>query len=181
MYTIQTTKPMSHPCGFCNSHNHEYCPGTIVNGDETTALRCSCVECTPPLRCVNCNSRTEVNPELHICEDRDQCAARIEQSRKEAHEKLWKGRTPTRIPGASPSARKTSRKNAPARVGKCLCCGKPTKGGRFLPGHDSKYLSTVVDAVREKGASVDGIAGLMADEGCPETLIAKFKRKFDTK
>ncbi len=28
-----------------------------------------------------------------------------------------------------------------ARSGKCECCGEPTKGGRFLPGHDAKLAS----------------------------------------
>lgn len=23
----------------------------------------------------------------------------------------------------------------------CLCCGEPTQGGRFLPGHDARYAS----------------------------------------
>jgi hypothetical protein len=27
---------------------------------------------------------------------------------------------------------------------RCLCCGEPTKGGKFLPGHDSKYLTTKI-------------------------------------
>ena len=27
----------------------------------------------------------------------------------------------------------------------CKCCGEPTKGGRFLPGHDSRYLSRLVE------------------------------------
>jgi hypothetical protein len=37
------------------------------------------------------------------------------------------------------------RKKAPPRStsGKCECCGEPTRGGRFLPGHDAKLASAL--------------------------------------
>lgn len=34
-------------------------------------------------------------------------------------------------------------------VGKCECCGDPTKGGRFLPGHDARLGSRLVQQVAE--------------------------------
>lgn len=29
------------------------------------------------------------------------------------------------------------------KVGKCECCGEPTRGGKFLPGHDAKLASAL--------------------------------------
>lgn len=34
------------------------------------------------------------------------------------------------------------------RAGKCECCGDPTKGGRFLPGHDAKLASSLKERVQ---------------------------------
>lgn len=33
--------------------------------------------------------------------------------------------------------------------GTCECCGEPTRGGRFLPGHDAKYISKLKAKVME--------------------------------
>lgn len=35
-----------------------------------------------------------------------------------------------------------------ATSGKCECCGEPTRGGRFLPGHDAKLVSALVQRIR---------------------------------
>lgn len=35
-----------------------------------------------------------------------------------------------------------------ATSGVCDCCGEPTKGGRFLPGHDAKLASRLKDQVK---------------------------------
>lgn len=35
----------------------------------------------------------------------------------------------------------------PTGPGKCRCCGEPTKGGSFLPGHDSKFLTRLAEMV----------------------------------
>jgi hypothetical protein len=34
------------------------------------------------------------------------------------------------------------------KSGKCECCGEPTRGGRFLPGHDAKLVSRLVEKIR---------------------------------
>lgn len=37
------------------------------------------------------------------------------------------------------------------KAGKCECCGEPTRGGRFLPGHDARLASALVARVRTAG------------------------------
>ena len=46
------------------------------------------------------------------------------------------------------ATKKTTRVRKPSppkpTTGKCECCGEPTKGGRFLPGHDARLASRLV-------------------------------------
>ena len=37
------------------------------------------------------------------------------------------------------------------KVGACECCGEPTRGGRFLPGHDARLASALVTRIRDNG------------------------------
>lgn len=37
-------------------------------------------------------------------------------------------------------------KASASKTGECLCCGGATKGGNFQPGHDSRYVSELVEA-----------------------------------
>lgn len=56
--------------------------------------------------------------------------------------------------GAAPA---TARRGAapPAMGRECLCgCGGHTRGGRFLPGHDSKYLNVLIGLPAEQGESM---------------------------
>jgi hypothetical protein len=45
------------------------------------------------------------------------------------------------------------KKDPKPAVGKCECCGDPTKGGRFLPGHDAKLGSRLVGEVTKSGSA----------------------------
>lgn len=41
----------------------------------------------------------------------------------------------------------------PKGPGACECCGEPTRGGRFLPGHDARLASALVARIRSGGDS----------------------------
>jgi hypothetical protein len=43
---------------------------------------------------------------------------------------------------------RTAPKKPKPRTGECECCGEPTRGGRFLPGHDAKLVSTLLERIR---------------------------------
>lgn len=176
MYKVQTVRPMSMPCGFCKSGKHGFCPGVVLNGDETTALTCPCDGCEVRLRCVNCYIREGVNPTTCTCDDLDACATRIETARKNAREKLFGGHDRPSTPGNAPRSTKTPRSARPTRAGQCLCCGEATKGGLFLPGHDSKYLNARVEDISGVTAPGD-VEDRMRADGCSDALIAKFRKR----
>lgn len=58
----------------------------------------------------------------------------------------------------------------PGGGGVCGCCGGPTKGGKFLPGHDSKYLNQLL-VNPDRGRAAE-----LADQVSPA-----FRRKFDAR
>lgn len=60
------------------------------------------------------------------------------------------------------------------RKAACRCCGEPTKGGTFLPGHDARYISSLARDV-ELGC-LDKEAALSAVNDKP-ALMAKLERK----
>lgn len=162
-----TTAQKTITCGFCDTGAHGLCPGGVRNGDGTIVL-CVCPERYNPgncnagiVRCTDCQNRRsgEVNTDTWKCIDRDACAA--EQQRKvdsnpfvqqmakvrAAREALERS-APTRTAPSAPRSSETPER--PREVSSsgsraCLClCGGHTKGGKFLPGHDSKYLNALV-------------------------------------
>lgn len=63
----------------------------------------------------------------------------------------------------------------------CTCgCGDQTKGGKFLPGHDARYVSERVSAIFTSGkhsakAEKDQRAKIKKD-GVSDALVAKFEK-----
>lgn len=168
----------THKCGFCLDDAHERCPSGVRNGDQVTIITCGCgCERSKQRRCLVCGNREQddVDPEFWRCLDESACQARINkmqaenpllqqirsqaQAREERAEVEQAAKAQTR-PSRAP--RTTS--------GACKCCGEPTKGGKFLPGHDSKYLNLLVE--HHKGG--DGTARQAAYDVSPA-----FGGKFD--
>lgn len=148
-------------CGFCDTEEHSLCPWGIRNGNGNI-VQCVCRECHRPehRRCTECgNRRAEEIGDTWQCLDRDSCAAE-QQRRIDANpfvQQMAKVRATREaleaLPGVrtTPSAPRSS--DTPPRPARptsrgprdCLCgCGGQTKGGKFLPGHDSKYLNHLV-------------------------------------
>jgi hypothetical protein len=46
----------------------------------------------------------------------------------------------------------------------CQCCGEPTKGGKFLPGHDSTWLKNLAEQINngtlEKDTTLDTVTAV---------------------
>jgi hypothetical protein len=154
-------------CGFCEfGGNHHQCPGGVRNGNGSI-YQCGCRETDRcgSIRCTDCNNRDAgtIGSDWR-CIDRNDCEA--EQQRRalmnptyqrvlavrEAHGKPSEYRDPTSTPPPAARPRK-----APSEAGKpCTCgCGETTGGGRFKPGHDSKYLNTLV---AQAGEAARGLA-----------------------
>lgn len=160
--TLTLPKPQNRmtTCGHCNVGHHGTCPGGVRNGDGSI-YRCGCsCERAAQRRCTDCNNRRpeEVGEDWR-CLDRDACRADVERRVAEssigkflAQWRSERAQEARREPLVGPdgqtcrvSTPRSSR--APSRAGAgCLCgCGGTTKGGKFLPGHDSKYLNQLVE------------------------------------
>lgn len=146
-------------CGFCTSGNHRSCPSAVRVKDRVWL--CYCPECTHPVRCLDCGnpSPEDLNRTLWGCVDKLACDHRLRLRRENSD--LWRQLQEHRVKAISD--RRRIRENAERllmgvdpfededldqaprairmTVGVCLCCGAPTKGGKFAPGHDSKYRS----------------------------------------
>lgn len=133
----------SRGCGFCMTNSHDKCPGAIRNGNLSIyKCGCSCAEQKTP-RCTECHTTDQDNlGRPWLCDDRDACQARIDAKLKESP--LHQIITALQAKPKSEPRRPAAITKAP---GQCQCCGEPTKGGKFLPGHDSTWLKTIAAQV----------------------------------
>lgn len=148
---MKTTTTSSRTCGFCETSTHQHCPGAVTNGNGSL-LVCPCEEpgCGQDKHyCKTCGAREEVQG--WKCLDRDACQARFQAEMDAGARRLGLhlGRTilgrsgDSGAPAARPRAPRPEK--APSKARDCTCgCGGQTKGGKFLPGHDSRYLSALV-------------------------------------
>lgn len=56
----------------------------------------------------------------------------------------------------------------------CECCGEPTKGGRFLPGHDARLVSALVARIRSGDQSA---YAEMEQRGWTKKIPAKLRKE----
>lgn len=178
MITEKTVKTSKHLCGFCSTGGrHDLCPGGVLNGNQVEVVVCPCTCDTPKLRCLDCNAREDVNPATWTCNDADACAqkraARLAEFEKTTAGSLMAEGGPK--PRAK-AAKASERAPKAAKTGSCLCCGEPTKGGLFLPGHDARYLARTVQAVKD-GARLDDVMTEWARAGISEALQAKLVKR----
>lgn len=131
-------------------------------------MKCYC--CTRDPYCVDCKSSEDVNVETWSCHDGAACALRVaarletnplhrqlqecrsdsaERARRvrEQAELIRRGLDPNEIDEFERPLEKKPRVPRPA-VGSCECCGEPTRGGRFLPGHDARLAARLVARIK---------------------------------
>lgn len=180
-------------CGFCrfgggdNPHNH--CPSAIRNGDGTL-VHCDC-GCPRSLlkRCMTCNSRAQndIDDTTWTCIDPAGCAARVAHSLEtnptivqlraiRAALEATRGADEDADAQAARRVVRASRKGTEtpshATSGTCTCCGGPTKGGKFQPGHDSRYLSLLVEMYKGGDETARDAAA-----GVSPAYLAKFEKR----
>lgn len=163
-------------CGHCAfGGHHNTCPSGVRNGDGSIHLcGCKAEGCRAgQRRCTDCNNWTqdEIGPDWH-CLNKNDCLA--EQERRYATNPTMKWLRDWREQQRSQKAVRSfseerealeapAYRARPSRVPSaaprdCTCgCGGQTKGGRFLPGHDSKYLNYLV-AQSDKGLGESALA-----------------------
>lgn len=89
----------------------------------------------------------------------------------------WAGVTSD--PARKPRDPRRAPRVRPLAVGRagCLCgCGEQPKKARYLPGHDSQHLSTLLDAVRSGRMSVDEALAELAHSERLGAKLARFLR-----
>lgn len=195
-------------CTYCRHNQHQQCPGAIRIPATERVIICKC--CVPESgMCTTCGSRGvgEIDPITWYCLDRYACSARVQQrceqsplyqmlqdarldgAAKRRRQRLEIARIQTELPTDeidSFALRGNGRPRGPARPksGACLCCGEPTKGGKFRPGHDAKYKGklqraalagdqSAVTTLTEHGWSLPkGVVAAVEPRLVAETLIS---------
>ncbi len=129
----------------CKTNQHHGCRGHMVNtitshktGDtDTRYTTCNCTcHNTQPTRCLRCNS-AEHDLATGYCIDTDACDAELERTlnSSELYQQLRAIRAKVRAERAEQE--QPTRTTRPT-TGRCEHCGAPTRGGRFVAGHDAK-------------------------------------------
>ena len=65
------------------------------------------------------------------------------------------------------------------KVGACVCCGAETKGGSFLPGHDARFVSSLVKTVSEANFTKTAETAArknLKEANASERLVGKFDK-----
>lgn len=157
-------------CGWCIDKLHDQCIGATrtMNGGLHF---CSHPDRNPTLRCVDCSNKTpeEVDPEIWECVDEHRGPQRLRKAARE----IANMKTPKSFPQSSPRVAKPRKTTTP---GSCLHCGEPTKGGKFLPGHDSRFIQDATRRITE-GDLLEDILSEWQDLGVSDALQGKLKKR----
>lgn len=175
-------------CGHCAVGHHGSCAVGTVKRDSSiypsgVVWICGCEEggCEPGRRkCSDCGNRVteEVSEETWQCIDRDACHDTIEALRAANPlyaeiQEAYRRSEMAKVENNKAKAEKAAKVKEPTY---CLCCGEPTKGGLFLPGHDARHVSTLVESVTSKNQTEAAARKSLKDDKVSDALIAKFDK-----
>lgn len=133
-------------CGFCADGKHANCCVAIrwgKHGERIWRCSCTCETATTGTRCLDCGRKGREVTDRSVCVDQDECRGYVQSRRRDymtGQPQLDGDGAPRRLP-----------KHRTPAGGRCICCEAPTRGGRFLPGHDARWLSAQVKAYIETG------------------------------
>lgn len=171
-------------CGWCLTDNHDRCRIVTRNGMSPTSRLafCACNEeaCvtkqeSPP--CVDCrhHSQQDIDPVRVVCLDQEACLAR-RTARLDSDPFVQQIAQHRENAKMAETETKTERKAAVPKVGKCIVTGAETKGGKFAPGMDARYVSNQVAAVLDKSKTETQVRREMEGHGLSDALKAKFDK-----
>lgn len=180
-------------CGFCNDGNHKACAiGVKYMGRQAHAkypngivwaCRCTSGGCTQGRRkCAVCGNRVteEVNPETWQCFDVEACQAVVETRRENSPFLAQLREIKERVEMAKVQEAATKKKATSPKTGTCVCgCEGTTKGGKFLPGHDARFVSSLVSNAAESNFSNKSVTAArksLTSVGASDALQAKFEK-----
>lgn len=183
------------PCGFCNDKNHQRCAvgvkhtGRHDKYPQGVVWTCTCEEagCTLGRRkCAYCNNRNtdEVDPGTWECFDIESCRASVQAKRESdpLYHQMIEIQRRAEMAKIENAAEKTAKRaESKPKTGTCVCgCAGETKGGKFLPGHDARFVSVLVAGVAEakftKKAD-DAARKRLKEVGASDALQGKFAKQ----
>lgn len=177
-------------CGWCNDGHHGSCAigvrtiGPRVKYPEGAVYLCLCEEGGCKLgrrKCTVCNNRVteEVDPVTWECFDVEGCRSTLE-ARRAANplyielREAYRSSEMAKVQEKATKAAKAAKEPKPDTF--CLCCGEKTKGGLFLPGHDARHVSTLVESVTTKNQTEAQARKSLKDDKVSDALMAKFEK-----
>lgn len=168
-------------CGFCSSGHHNHCPRAIRNGNGSIVV-CNCDQpyCGSQVeRCLDCKNETDGEVRNWRCLDREACAD-TQRKKLDANPTIRLIREVEKRVTENATTEKAARQEkAPKEPTFCSCgCNGATRGGKFLPGHDARFVSQQVKAVLAEGSSLteDKVLEQMGEKGLTEKLQDKFTK-----
>jgi hypothetical protein len=190
MATALTVKAMDSVCGFCATGYHDNCPIGVVmrrhaHYPNGIVWVCACQkgDCAKKRRrCTNCNNtrKGEVDKATWLCKDTVACndTVTVRRDNDPLLESIRKAREMAKV---TETEKKAATKAATKpKTGTCVCgCKGTTKGGLFLPGHDARFVSSLVGNAEEKGFTKTAIADgakALKDAGASDTLQPKYPK-----
>lgn len=186
---IPQPKYLKNPCGFCSTDHHESCPRGFRSGNGSVML-CPCESTQHPSRphesprCLECRNDDidELDEKLWLCIEIADCEARVNNrlDKNPSMQMIHEAYLNADVRKAADKIARPARNRNPGRpsTGKCLCCGEPTAGGLFLPGHDARLVSQTAKKV-EAGADPIVTLGEFKELGVSDALYAKLQRKLE--
>lgn len=182
-------------CGFCNDGNHDKCAIGIKFDESRGAhkkwpegivwvCRCTNGSCTTGRRkCAYCGNRTteEIDPTTWECLDIEACRAKVQAKRDNDPflAQLREIKEKTDMAKIEENKTKAEKKAATKEPTFCLVTGEPTKGGKFKPGMDARYVSDrVTECINGNfTAKVEKEQrSKMKSDGVSDALVAKFEK-----
>lgn len=171
-------------CGWCADSIHDGCKVVIrVRVASGTRLWfCACPECQGKADqpwCLSCRATGDVDPVAWSCRDQVACKSRVQQQLDDdpVVQRIEQIRESAKMAKVEQQKAATETKAAAApKVGKCLVTGEPTKGGKFKPGMDARYVSIKVASVLEGKATEAQVIKEMEGHELSPTLQNKFRK-----
>lgn len=175
-------------CGFCSTGTHDLHRVAVRNGKNApnplhfcTCTNPSCVEQGKHRRCLDCGNREEqdVDAVTLSCIDRSACETRVQVAvnSNPAVQKIRAHQERGKMAKVQENQKAAETRQAAApKVGKCLVTGKETKGGKFAPGMDARYVSLKVASVLNKEATEKQVLAEMDGHGLSDALKGKFTK-----
>lgn len=183
-------------CGFCSvqrgsnaPHDPDKCAIGIKHQGRHEKYKngvvwiCGCEECPPGRRkCAYCGNREtdEVDPDTWECFDVEACRALVEERRANDPLLVQLRDIKEKAEMAKIEDNKVAKKAAAPKTGTCVCgCNGETKGGKFLPGHDARFVSTLVGQVADAkftAKAEQAARKSLTGAGASEKLVGKFDK-----